>query len=243
MVDDPENEWVDRLGLRRARASNEARQRTFLRLAARVQRLIAQKALALAANAVAGCVRSARRPREHVVLSRLLTRPHLIYTVLEMLSTLSCVCLILVLCARCAQVPRLVRSRGRERRRRARARHCAATSARARRRLRAARCGAVCFSLAPSRLLRSSSVVHLVRVSMLRAASRRSTPSASSMRRWHRSSSSGRCRRASRRRSPSPFRTSASNARRPPRRATCRVSLVLYARAVQTMAREPRVAL
>lgn len=57
VVDDPENEWVDRLGLRRARASNEARQRTFLRLAARVQRLIAHKALALAANAVAGCVR------------------------------------------------------------------------------------------------------------------------------------------------------------------------------------------
>ena len=66
VVDDPENEWVDRLGLRRARASNEARQRTFLRLAARVQRLIAQKALALAANAVAGCVRH-HCPHELVV--------------------------------------------------------------------------------------------------------------------------------------------------------------------------------
>ena len=89
-------------------------------------------------------------------------------------------------------------------------------------------------------LVRSSFIVNLILLrrtvhfctSMLHAVSRRSTPNGLSMPHWQRSSSSGRCRRASRRRSPFPFPTSASNARRPvsrpASRSTCRVSVVLY---------------
>ncbi len=52
--DDPEHEWIDRLGLRTPRASNEARQRLFLKLSGRVQRQLGRKALDSCANAVLG---------------------------------------------------------------------------------------------------------------------------------------------------------------------------------------------
>ncbi|CRK86205.1 CLUMA_CG000139, isoform B [Clunio marinus] len=50
--DDPEHDWLDKI--RRASASNEARQTTFMRLAGQVQRKIGLKALNMGGNAVVG---------------------------------------------------------------------------------------------------------------------------------------------------------------------------------------------
>lgn len=50
--DDPEFDWIDKI--RRASASNEARQQTFLKLAGQIQRKIGLKALNLGGNAVLG---------------------------------------------------------------------------------------------------------------------------------------------------------------------------------------------
>ncbi|KAL7046610.1 hypothetical protein ACKWTF_002655 [Chironomus riparius] len=50
--DDPEHDWIDKI--RRASASNEARQQTFLKLAGQIQRKIGLKAINLGGNAVLG---------------------------------------------------------------------------------------------------------------------------------------------------------------------------------------------
>jgi hypothetical protein len=48
--DDPEHDWLDKI--RRASASNEARQIAFMKLAGQVQRKIGLKAIAMSGNAV-----------------------------------------------------------------------------------------------------------------------------------------------------------------------------------------------
>lgn len=50
--DDPEYQWIDKI--RTPRASNEARQLLFLKLAGEVQRRVGLKALELGGNAVIG---------------------------------------------------------------------------------------------------------------------------------------------------------------------------------------------
>jgi hypothetical protein len=50
--DDPEHDWIDKI--RRASASNEARQIAFMKLANQVQRKIGLKAISMGGNAVVG---------------------------------------------------------------------------------------------------------------------------------------------------------------------------------------------